>query len=1235
MEMRLNMLPDSPCKTELEQLLKKRILIMDGAMGTMIQGFKLCEADFRGSILKDHPIDLKGNNDLLSITRPDVIKSIHKQYLEAGADIIETNTFSSTWIAQADYQLEHMVRDINFQSAKIAREAVDEFVKENPGRKCFVAGALGPTNRSASISPKIDSPDFRSITFDELQRAYHDQIEALVAGGVDIILPETTFDTLNIKAAIFAIERFHDSHHERLPVMLSVTVTDTSGRTLSGQTVEAFWISVRHARPLSVGINCALGAKDMRPYVEELSKIADCYLSCYPNAGLPNPLAPTGYDEMPNDTAGFMGEFADDGFLNIVGGCCGTTPDHIRAIRNMMVDKPPRRMPDRKPGLKISGLEPFIVSGKKAPFIMIGERTNVMGSPKFAKLVREGDFEAALRIAKQQVDSGANVIDINFDEGLLDGEACMRRFLNYIGSEPDIARVPIMIDSSKWTVIEAGLQCAQGKCIVNSISLKEGEENFLRYGRLIMRYGAAVIVMAFDEEGQAATKDRKVEICQRAYRLLTEEIGMDPDDIIFDPNVLTVATGIDEHNSYGVDFIEATRTIKLTCPGARVSGGISNVSFSFRGINKVREAMHSAFLYHAIEAGLDMGIVNAGMLDVYEEIDKELLVAVEDVLLNRNLNATENLVQLADRYKDMSSDAKTVDVQAWRSESVAGRISHALVKGLTDFIEQDVEEARLQFARPLDVIEGPLMNGMKIVGGLFGEGKMFLPQVVKSARVMKKAVGYLLPFMESVNAGMNEVATIVLATVKGDVHDIGKNIVGVVLGCNNYRIIDLGVMVSCKVILEKAKELNANIIGLSGLITPSLDEMIHVASEMERLDYHVPLLIGGATTSKAHTAIKIAPAYTGITCHVSDASLAVGVCNTLLNPEAYSAYVKTVKEQQEELRQRHEANASTLEFIPLEAARAGGFKTTWDTQEICKPSFLGKRVYNDTDLMEIIPFIDWSPFFWAWEMKGQYPGIFKSKKWGEQATEIFTDAQNLLKTISEKKLFRPIATMGFWPANSVGDDIEIYDPENPGRVLETLHFLRQQRKKTSDEPYLSLADFVAPKSSGIVDYVGGFVVTTGVGVGKYAGEFDRQKDDYNSIMVKLLGDRIAEAFTELMHLKARTVFGYGSDQQINFDNLLSEQYRGIRPAPGYPACPDHTEKDTLWRLLDAKAATGVTLTEGYAMEPASSVSGYYFAHPDSKYFRVGRIADDQVVSYSQRKQISKTDAERILQSLVV
>ena len=1223
--------PETQRFEQLRQLLDERHVFLDGAMGTMIQRHKLDEEDFRGERFKDHETDLKGNNDLLSLTRPDIIEDIHRQYFEAGSDIVETNTFSSTSVAQIDYGLEDIAYELNKASAELAKKVAQEVMDKNPGRICFVAGGLGPTNKTASMSPDVNDPGFRAVSFEDLVEAYYTAAKGLIDGGADILLPETTFDTLNIKAALFGIEKLQDELPERVPVMISFTITDASGRTLSGQTVEAFWNSVRHSKPISVGINCALGAKEMRPYMEELSRIVDCYTSCYPNAGLPNPLSETGYDETPELTSGSLEDYANSGFINIVGGCCGTTPEHIAAIVDRVSKFSPRAPKEVSPALRLSGLEAMNIAGDDAPFIMVGERTNVMGSPRFRKLIKNGDFEKALDVARQQVENGANIIDVNFDEGLLDSEACMTRFLNLVAAEPDIVRVPVMIDSSKWTVIENGLRCVQGKGIVNSISLKEGEEKFLGQAAAIQRYGAAAIVMAFDEEGQAATKADKVRICKRAYDLLVDQLDFDPQDIIFDPNVLTVATGIEEHNSYGIDFIEATGEIKEVCPGVRISGGISNVSFSFRGNNVVREAMHAVFLYHAIRAGLDMGIVNAGMLAVYEDIDKELLEHVEDVVLNRRPDATERLVDYAEQVKDQGKE-KTVAVLEWRGGTVEERLSHALVKGITEFIVEDTEEARLKHDRPLHVIEGPLMDGMKVVGTLFGAGKMFLPQVVKSARVMKAAVAHLLPFMEAEkeDGSSGSQGKMVIATVKGDVHDIGKNIVSVVLACNNYQVIDLGVMVSCDAILKAAKEEGANLIGMSGLITPSLDEMINNAAEMERLEMNTPLLIGGATTSKAHTAIKIAPAYSGPVEHVLDASLVVEACNELLSPERREAHIDNLKKDQTVVREKFFQRASETKFLNLKEVRKKSIKTDWETVDIPKPSVTGVQTQEKVKLEEIVPYIDWSPFFWAWELKGVYPKILKHEKYGDEAASLFNDAQELLDQIITEDAFACRTVYGLFPANSVGDDVVIYTDETRNDLLHTAHFLRQQKKKERGDTYFCLADFIAPKSSETADYIGGFATTAGFEVEQFAKTFQEKGDDYSSIIVKALGDRIAEALTEKLHKEVRELWGYGNNEALGQEELIREKYRGIRPAAGYPASPDHTEKETLWKLLDAEKHTGIQLTENFAMNPPPSVSGLYFAHPDSKYFNVGQITKDQIEDYAQRKSMEVNEVEKWL-----
>jgi 5-methyltetrahydrofolate--homocysteine methyltransferase len=1208
---------------QIERLLQTRIAILDGAMGTMIQAHRLDEAGFRGRRFADHPSDLKGCNDLLCLTRPELVEAIHRQYLDAGADIIETNTFNSTAISMADYKLEPYVYGLNLAGARVARKAVEAVLAQDPKRPRFVAGAIGPTNRTASMSPDVNNPAFRAVTYDELVDAYAEQIRGLMDGGVDLLLVETVFDTLNCKAALFAIDRHFEAQGRRVPVMVSVTITDRSGRTLSGQTVEGFWNAIAHMPLLSVGINCALGAKQMRPYLEELAQVAPVFISCYPNAGLPNAFG--GFDETPEIMAADLREFAERGWLNIVGGCCGTTPTHIEAIAEAVREFAPRVPAKPEPYTRLSGLEALTIR-PDTNFVNIGERTNITGSPAFAKLILGGDYEGALAVARQQVEGGAQIIDVNMDEAMLDSKEAMSTFLRLIASEPDIARVPIMIDSSKWEVIEAGLKCVQGKGIVNSISLKEGEEVFKERARLVKRYGAAVVVMAFDESGQADRLERKVEICTRAYRILTGAIGFPPQDIIFDPNILTVATGIEEHNEYAVAFIEATRRIKATLPGCKVSGGVSNISFSFRGNNVVREAMHSAFLYHAIRAGLDMGIVNAGQLAVYEEIPKDLLELVEDVLLNRRPDATERLVAFAETVRQKGKAA--VQEDAWRQGPVEERLSHALVKGIVDYIEADVEEARQKYAKPLDVIEGPLMAGMNVVGDLFGSGKMFLPQVVKSARVMKKAVAYLQPFMEAekqASGGKQAQGTILMATVKGDVHDIGKNIVGVVLGCNNYEIIDLGVMVPCEKILKTARERHVNIIGLSGLITPSLDEMVHVAREMAREGFAVPLLIGGATTSKAHTAVKIAPAYERPVVHVLDASRAVGVVGALMSHEQQAGFAEQNRRDQEQVRHAHQERGEKA-LLSLAEARERKVQIDWRAADIPKPAFTGLRVLDQFPLGDIVPLIDWSPFFHTWELRGRYPKILDEPK----ARELFDDAQQLLKEIVGKKLLAARGVYGFSPANSVGDDIEVYTDESRSKVLTTFHTLRQQTPKPEGQFNQALADFIAPKATGLPDYLGAFAVTSGIGLEALCERFEKEHDDYNSIMAKALADRLAEAFAELLHKKTREEWGYGKGEALSNEDLIRERYRGIRPAPGYPACPDHTEKRILFDLLQAEKNAGISLTETYAMLPASSVSGLYFAHPDAKYFAVGKLGRDQVLDYAQRKGTDVRVIERWL-----
>jgi 5-methyltetrahydrofolate--homocysteine methyltransferase len=1267
-------------KTDIRQLLKERILVLDGAMGTMIQRYKLTEEDFRGERFKNHPHDLKGNNDLLSITRPDIIQEIHRQYLLAGADIIETNTFSSTSIAQADYQLEALAYELNYLSAKIAREVADEVSSQQPDRPRYVAGALGPTNRTASISPDVNDPGYRAVTFDQLVDAYYEQVCGLVDGGVDVLLVETIFDTLNAKAALFAIEKyFSEFHHtstqphrermngaatsfpflgipgKRLPVMVSGTITDQSGRTLSGQVTEAFWHSISHAHIMSVGLNCALGARLMLPYAKELSRVAHVAVSIYPNAGLPNEFGQ--YDETPEQMVAQLVEFAEAGLLNIVGGCCGTTPEHIRAIAETVARYKPRQIPPKDNYLHLSGLEPLNVTAETR-FINIGERTNVTGSRKFARLIKEGNYEAALDIARQQVEGGAQIIDVNMDEGMLDSEAAMVKFLNLIAAEPDIARVPVMIDSSKWSVIEAGLKCVQGKSIVNSISLKEGEAKFKEQAHLIRRYGAAVVVMAFDEQGQADSYERRIEICRRSYNILVNEVGFPAEDIIFDPNILTVATGIEEHNNYAVDFIRATKWIKENLPGAKVSGGVSNISFSFRGNDVVREAMHSAFLYHAIQAGMDMGIVNAGMIEVYEEIPKDLLERIEDVLLNRRPDATERLVEFAEQVKNKGKEI--VKDETWRNAPVQERLKHALIKGIVDYIEQDTEEARQLYPRPLQVIEGPLMDGMNIVGDLFGEGKMFLPQVVKSARVMKKAVAYLIPFIEEEKRNNPEASQntnagkILLATVKGDVHDIGKNIVGVVLACNNFEIIDLGVMVPLEKILDTAQKENVDIIGLSGLITPSLDEMVYVAQEMEKRKMTTPLLIGGATTSRIHTAVKIAPQYSHPVIHVLDASRSVPVASALVSKEEGTKenLVSQIREEYEKLRIDHAARQGAKNYIPLSEARQNKVVIDWNTAPIVKPSFLGVKVFDNYSLSELAQYIDWTPFFQSWELAGRFPAILNDPIVGSEARKLYDDAQAMLKHIISNRLLQAKAVIGFFPANSVEDDIELYDFEE--LVLETacdvhgshkhihyrekrelvttlLHNLRQQNKKAKNLPNFCLSDFIAPKESGRQDYIGAFAVTAGIGAEELAKEYEAQHDDYSSIMVKALADRLAEAFAERMHERVRKEFwGYAPDENLDNEDLIREKYSGIRPAPGYPACPDHLEKRTLFQLLNVTENIGLQLTESCAMYPAAAVSGWYYANPEAKYFGLGKIGKDQVEEYAARKGMSLEEIERWL-----
>ena len=1222
---------------EIFQALRKaaseRILILDGAMGTQIQGLGFDEDHFRGDRFIGCACHQQGNNDLLILTQPDAIEDIHYRYAIAGADILETNTFSSTRIAQADYEMENAVYDLNREGAQIVRRAAQRAERED-GRRRFVAGAIGPTNRTASISPDVNNPGYRAVSFDDLRIAYGEQIDGLIDGGADIILIETIFDTLNAKAAIFACEERFEAKGIRLPVMISGTITDLSGRTLSGQTPSAFWNSVRHANPFTIGLNCALGADAMRPHLQELSDVADTFVCAYPNAGLPNEFGQ--YDETPEMMARQVQGFARDGLVNIVGGCCGSTPEHIRAIAEAVKDYKPRPIPEHKPFMSLSGLEPFVLT-KDIPFVNVGERTNVTGSARFRKLITAGDYTAALAVARDQVENGAQIIDINMDEGLIDSEKAMVEFLNLIAAEPDIARVPVMIDSSKFEIIEAGLKCVQGKSIVNSISLKEGEEKFLQQARLVHNYGAAVVVMAFDEVGQADTYQRKVEICARAYKLLTEKAGLAPEDIIFDPNVFAVATGIEEHNNYGVDFIEATKTIRETMPLTHISGGVSNLSFSFRGNEPVREAMHAVFLYHAIQVGMDMGIVNAGQLAVYDNIDPELREACEDVVLNRRDDATERLLEVAERFRGTGAKDTKVQDLSWRELPVEKRLEHALVNGITDYIEADTEEARQKAERPLHVIEGPLMAGMNVVGDLFGSGKMFLPQVVKSARVMKQAVAVLLPYMEEekrLNGGEEKKAAgkVLMATVKGDVHDIGKNIVGVVLACNNYEIIDLGVMVPATKILETAVAEKVDVIGLSGLITPSLDEMVHVAAEMERQGFDIPLLIGGATTSRVHTAVKIHPRYeAGQAIYVTDASRAVGVVSALLSDEQKPAYIDGIRAEYAKVAEAHARNEREKQRLPLSRARENAHKIDWSGYEPVKPQFFGTKVFETYDLEELSRYIDWTPFFQTWELKGRFPAILDDEKQGEAARQLYADAQAMLAKIIEEKWFRPRAVIGFWPANAVGDDIRLFTDESRKEELATFFTLRQQLSKRDGRPNVALSDFVAPADSGVADYVGGFVVTAGIEEVAIAERFERANDDYSSILVKALADRFAEAFAERMHERVRTEFwGYAPQENFNGDELISEAYAGIRPAPGYPAQPDHTEKKTLFALLDATNAAGVELTESYAMWPGSSVSGIYIGHPESYYFGVAKVERDQVLDYARRKDMPVEEVERWL-----
>ncbi len=1228
-----------PARTAaLERALTQRILVLDGAMGTMIQRYRLTEAEYRGERFADWQSDLRGNNDLLTLTRPQVIRDIHRQYLEAGSDILETNTFNSTAVSMADYHMESLAYELNLEGARLAREVADAFSLTTPARPRFVAGVLGPMNRTLSLSPDVNDPGFRAVHFDQVKDAYREAARGLIDGGADIILIETIFDTLNAKAAIFAVEEEFEArgleHEHRLPVMISGTITDASGRTLSGQVVEAFYNSVRHANPLSIGFNCALGARELRPHIEELAAKADCYVSAHPNAGLPNAMAE--YDELPEQTAAFIREWAQSGWLNITGGCCGTTPSHIRAIADIVAPFKPRHIPQIEKRLRLSGLEPVNI-GDDSLFVNVGERTNVTGSRAFAKLILNGDYNAALSVARQQVENGAQVIDINMDEAMLDSQAAMTKFLNLIASEPDISRVPIMIDSSKWSVIEAGLKCVQGKSIVNSISMKEGIPEFIERARLARRYGAAVIVMAFDEKGQADTYERKIEICARSYQILTEQVGFPPEDIIFDPNIFAVATGIEEHATYGIDFIRATEWIRNNLPLAKVSGGVSNVSFSFRGNDPVREAIHTAFLYHAGKAGMTMGIVNAGQLGVYDDIPKDLLERVEDVLLNRRADSTERLVDFAEQYKGQKKE--NFEDLSWREQPAEARLSHALVRGITQYIIEDTEEVRLKIAaaggRPINVIEGPLMDGMNVVGDLFGAGKMFLPQVVKSARVMKQAVAHLIPYIEEEKRLMGAENSrakgkIVMATVKGDVHDIGKNIVGVVMQCNNYEVVDLGVMVACDKILDAAIAEKADIIGLSGLITPSLEEMAHVAKEMERRGFTIPLLIGGATTSRTHTAVKVEPNYSHPVVWVPDASRAVGVCSNLLSDELKSDYVKTVRDDYVKVREQH-AGKKGVKLVSLAAARANRTLIDWTGYEPHKPGFTGVKALKNYPLEELVPYIDWSPFFQTWDLWGKYPQILDDATVGAAAREVYDNGQKMLDQIIKGRWLSANAVFGFWPANSVGDSIEVYADETRGTVLATFHQLRQQNEKPAGNPNQSLADFIAPRECGISDYFGAFAVTAGLGCDERARAFEAKHDDYSAIMVKALADRLAEAFAEHLHARVRREYwGYAGDESLANSELIAEKYRGIRPAPGYPACPEHSEKASLFTLLDAEQKAGIRLTESFAMWPTAAVSGFYFSHPQSQYFGVGKIDRDQVEDYARRKGWDLPTAERWL-----
>ncbi|EMI7064759.1 MULTISPECIES: methionine synthase [Providencia] len=1211
---------------QLEQELKKRILVLDGAMGTMIQQHKLSEAQFRGERFADWPSDLKGNNDLLVLTQPDIIRDIHSQYFEAGADIVETNTFNSTSIAMADYKMESLSAEINEVAARLARECADEWTRKTPEQPRYVAGVLGPTNRTASISPDVNDPAYRNITFDQLVEAYRESTRSLVKGGVDLIMIETIFDTLNAKAAIFAVETELEVLGVSLPIMISGTITDASGRTLSGQTTEAFYNSLRHAQPISFGLNCALGPNELRQYIAELSRIAECYVSAHPNAGLPNAFGE--YDLDAQNMAEQIHEWATAGFLNIVGGCCGTTPLHIKKMADAVKGITPRQLPSLPVECRLSGLEPLNI-GKKSLFVNVGERTNVTGSAKFKRLIKEENYQEALDVARQQVENGAQIIDINMDEGMLDSHAAMVRFLNLIAGEPDIARVPIMIDSSKWEVIEAGLKCIQGKGIVNSISMKEGVEAFIEHAKLLRKYGAAVVVMAFDEVGQADTRERKIEICRRAYQILTEEVGFPPEDIIFDPNIFAVATGIEEHNNYAVDFIEVCKDIKAQLPHAMISGGVSNVSFSFRGNDPVREAIHAVFLYYAIRNGMDMGIVNAGQLAIYDDLPSELKDAVEDVILNRRDDSTERLLELAEKYRGAGAGEQQVQQAEWRSWEVEKRLEYALVKGITEFIIEDTEETRQRASSPIEVIEGPLMNGMNVVGDLFGEGKMFLPQVVKSARVMKQAVAYLEPYIQELKQSGSSAGKILLATVKGDVHDIGKNIVGVVLQCNNYEIIDLGVMVPCETILKTAREENVDIIGLSGLITPSLDEMVHVAKEMERQGFTLPLLIGGATTSKAHTAVKIEPNYSGPTTYVQNASRTVGVVSALLSATQKADFVARTRREYDTVRQQHGRRRPKTPPVALDVARANAVNIDWQNYQPPVPKFQGIQEVT-ASISTLRDYIDWTPFFMTWSLAGKYPRILEDEVVGSEARKLLKDANNMLDKLDKESLLTPKGIFGLFPANRVGDDVEIYTDESRSHVQVMGLNLRQQTLKT-EFPNYCLSDFVAPKNSGKADYIGAFAVTGGLEEDALADEYEQQHDDYNKIMVKALADRLAEAFAEYLHQQVRRQYwGYAADENLSNEELIRENYQGIRPAPGYPACPEHTEKAKIWQLLDVETQIGMKLTSSYAMWPGASVSGWYFSHPESKYFAVAQLQKDQIEDYAKRKGMSVTELERWL-----